>query len=116
MVFDQLRAKSRRAGSCRHDPPTILEHTAEVMAAAERLVRETGQSQLRALGLDPVSWFERLAREILLAAFLHDLGKANDHFQGMVWGTRSLPQTIRHEAISFWIAMRPEIQEWIRPA
>lgn len=116
MEFERLRAKSERGGDRNSVPQTILEHTVEVMAAAERLVEVTGKWQLNALGLDPDVWIGRLRRELLLAAFLHDLGKAGDHFQGMIWRIRTLPQAIRHEAISFWIATRPIVRDWVRPA
>ena len=37
-------------------------------------------------------------------------------FGNMVRGdARANPQAIRHESVSYWIATRPEIQDWIRP-
>ena len=111
MVVEPLLAKSARQSQ----PQTILEHTAHVLSSAEALMNATGEHQLRALGLDPKSWLSRLRCEIRLAAFLHDLGKANDHFQNMIRGVRLNPQAIRHESVSYWIANRPEIQDWIRP-
>jgi CRISPR-associated endonuclease/helicase Cas3 len=113
---DRLLAKSSGTGGRMTAPQSILEHTRAVMETAERLVENTGEAQLQAMGLEPPSWYDRLWREIRVAALLHDLGKANDHFQGMIWGSRPYPQAIRHEAVSFWIATRPEIREWISSA
>jgi len=114
--FSYLRAKSRGEGREGLGPQSIREHTDAVMGTAGKIVELTGESQLLALGLEPGRWMERLRRDMKLAAFLHDLGKANDHFQGMVWGTRGFPQAMRHEAISFWIATRPEVLRWYASA
>lgn len=113
MPFDVLLAKSGRPGRGQAAGQTILEHTRAVFESADRLVEMTGAAQLQALGLDAASWFDRLRREILLAALLHDLGKANDHFQGMIRKTRPYPQAIRHEAVSYWIATRPALRAWL---
>ena len=109
---ERLLAKSERGG---RPAQTIREHTAEVMRAASALVEATGEAQLRALGLDPREWLDRFRRAVLVAALLHDLGKANDHFQEMVQG-RYRTQWLRHEAVSFLITRLPEIREWIAPA
>lgn len=113
VMFETLLAKSGRFGGRQTGSLTIFEHTQAVMEAAERLVETTGVVQLRALGLEAESWFDRFRRELQVAAFLHDLGKANDHFQGMIRGTRPYPQAMRHEAVSFWIAMSSAFREWI---
>jgi CRISPR-associated endonuclease/helicase Cas3 len=115
MPYERLLAKSARVGS---RPQTIRKHTAEVIRAADWLVEVTGAAQLRALGLDPDAWLDRFRREVKISALLHDPGKANDHFQGMIQGQprRVQPQGLRHEAISFLIARTPEIRRWIRPA
>jgi CRISPR-associated endonuclease/helicase Cas3 len=109
--FDRLLAKSGRGGTRQ----TILQHTALVLDAAEALVTSTGLAQLRALGLALGVWEGRLWCAIRAAALLHDLGKANDHFQGMIRETRPYPQALRHEAVSFWIATRPQVRRWLAP-
>lgn len=113
MQFETLLAKSGRFIGDKTGRQTILQHSRAVMEAAERLVEMTGVAQLRALGLEGGLWFDRLRREIQIAGLLHDLGKANDHFQGMIQGMRPYPQAIRHEAVSYWIATRSLIQEWV---
>jgi hypothetical protein len=56
-------------------------HLQDVYEAASCLLDSTGADQLRILGLNEVEWRERFRRCLLLAAAVHDLGKANDHFQ-----------------------------------
>ncbi len=114
IAAERLLAKSAR-GTTREQ--TIPEHTAEVLRSAVALVEATGEAQLKAVGLDLARWLEPFRRTVLVAALLHDLGKANDHFQPMVQGGRpSKPQGLRHEVVSFWIARLPDIQNWIGPA
>ena len=75
-------------------------HLRDVYTAAEKVLDATGDDQLLALGLSPDEYRERLRRCVLLAAAVHDLGKANDHFQGMICGNRDVrqnPQGLRHE-------------------
>jgi CRISPR-associated endonuclease/helicase Cas3 len=88
------------------------------MRAADRLVEVTGAAQLAALGLDPGAWLGRFRREARVSALLHDPGKGNDHFQGMIRGDRGpdRPRGLRHEVVSFLIARLPEIRAWVRPA
>jgi CRISPR-associated endonuclease/helicase Cas3 len=114
--FERLLAKSARDGKDPRPAQTIRKHTSEVMKAADRLVEVTGRAQLKALGLAPDIWFDRFRREIRVAALLHDLGKANSHFQGMVQSPgRSRLQGLRHEAVSFLIARLPEVRAWVGP-
>src|SRR5262249_20229784 len=86
-------------------------------AAADRVLCATADDQLLALGLPPETFHERLYRCVLLAAALHDLGKANDHFQGMVTGKRNVqqnPQGLRHEWVT--ILMMSALKQWLLPA
>ena len=39
------------------------------------------------------------------AAYLHDVGKANEQFQNLVAGRTRLPQALRHEVISLFLAL-----------
>jgi CRISPR-associated endonuclease/helicase Cas3 len=92
-------------------------HLADVYAAAVQVLDATGDDQLRALDLDPARYGERFRRIVLLAAAVHDLGKANDHFQGMVRGVRDVrtnPQGLRHEWATL-LMLRP-LHDWLLPA
>jgi CRISPR-associated endonuclease/helicase Cas3 len=115
--YERLLAKSERKGTRPSRAQTIRYHTDQVMKVAGRLVDTTGRAQLGALGLDAEEWLARFRRDIKVAALLHDLGKANSHFQEMVHDplcTRI--QGLRHEAVSFLIAQSPAVREWVKPA
>lgn len=73
---------------------------------------------LAAFGLEAPIWRKRFEATLLLAAAIHDIGKANDHFQKVVKGLAAPDerQPIRHEWISVWIALQPDVKEWLRPA
>lgn len=91
-------------------------HTEQVLLAAEQILSERGSSGLRALRL-PANLFNRLRSIVLLAAFIHDLGKASEHYQQMVRGRRRVPQLIRHEALSLWLCWPGQIlAPWLSKA
>jgi CRISPR-associated endonuclease/helicase Cas3 len=107
-----LYAKSAdRCGNRR----TLIEHTFDVIETSAALVEATGAAQLRALGLESIG-LDRLRRDLTLLALLHDLGKANCCFQRLVTTDPRLVQPLRHEAVSYWIARRPELRAWIEQA
>lgn len=106
-------------------------HIGAVLLAAEMLVDSLGCEIQQQLGLKE-SDLDRLARIIKLGAYLHDWGKANQHFQEMVYAKSSVldPQTkarvnkkwkehgsrqlIRHEFLSGILALQvPEFREWL---
>lgn len=91
----------------------LEQHLRDVCASAERVLGSTADDQLRALGLEPGDYRERLRRIVLLSAACHDLGKANDHFQRMLLGKRD-PQGLRHEWVSLLIVRK--LRAWLLPA
>ncbi len=96
---------------------TLPEHTADVMNTAEALFIATGEAQLLAVGLEPAEWRDRFRRDLLIAALLHDLGKANSKFQEMIDDVRKVVrQPIRHEAVSYWIVRQPKVRDWLETA
>ena len=113
MNYSRLRAKS--------GPETLLAvwlpvHLRDVHRESETLLHCTGDEQLSAVGLNPDIWRDRFHRIVLLAAAVHDLGKANDHFQALVWRTRPMQsQGLRHEWVSALIIDK-FLKEWLRPA
>lgn len=109
----RLLAKSSKAPNTPRGAETLPGHTANVLAAAQVLLDETGDAQLSALGLSVSIWREPFRREVLLAALCHDLGKANDQFQAMVRGRREEQQAIRHEALSLLIVQQTALREWL---
>ena len=115
-IFKRLLAKSSKSPDTPRGAETLPGHTANVMAAAQTLLDETADAQLSAVGLPRSAWKERFYRAVLLAAFCHDLGKANDQFQSMVRGEREQRQAIRHEALSFLIVQEIALKEWFSAA
>jgi CRISPR-associated endonuclease/helicase Cas3 len=117
MNFARLLAKSYPQGT----QPTLSHylpgHLADVYAAADQVLACTADDQLRALDLPAEPFRDRLRRTVLLAAATHDLGKANDHFQGMLDGTRRRkPQGLRHEWATLLFLEVPAVREWLMPA
>ena len=112
-IFKRLLAKSSQTPDAPRGAETLSGHTANVMAAAQTLLDETADTQLSAIGLPETMWRERFCRAVLLAAFCHDLGKANDQFQSMVRHLREQKQAIRHEALSFLILQETPLKEWL---
>ncbi|MBN2130108.1 MAG: CRISPR-associated helicase Cas3' [Sedimentisphaerales bacterium] len=117
--FDgRLLAKSWRAGYGNPaDCPWLFlgGHAEAVYDAAVQVLEFSADHQLRALGLDVRKWRERFRRIVLAAAALHDMGKANDHFQEMVRRQRPL-QALRHEWVGLLILEESSLREWLRPA
>ena len=70
----------------------LLGHLQDVVASADQIIESAGKAQLNAFGLNPDEWLERFRKMVRLAAAVHDLGKANDHFQGMISGDNSRRQ------------------------
>ena len=115
---NRLWAKSQPRGEALHDSMLLHRHLADVHDAAAKVLDATGDDQLLALGLDPNCYGDRFRRCVLLAAALHDLGKANDHFQDMILGRRDIrehPQGLRHEWVSV-LLVREQLREWLLPA
>ena len=110
----RLLAKSSKTLDTPRGEETLPGHTASVLAAAKALLNETADAQLLAVGLSPDSWREPLTRGVLIAAFCHDLGKANDQFQAMVRRELQGQQAIRHEALSLLIIHASELREWLK--
>lgn len=101
-------------------PPNVLlrGHLQDVLTSAEQVLDATAKDQLHAFGLNPSIWLERFRRVVRLSAAVHDLGKANSHFQGMI--TRQHErigrlQGMRHEWISWFILQQPELRNWLSP-
>jgi len=92
---------------------TLVGHTVAVIEAVTTLVDVLGNRLISQFGLQcNLSEFQATAR---LAAYLHDWGKANDHFQMVVRKNRNpleSPQLIRHEAVSVLLAY--SYRKWLQ--
>ena len=108
--YRNLLAKSWDASLAPEPPPhcRLLTHLKAVQAAAEAIADSVGASILANLELDLGLWAPRLRIALSLAGMLHDLGKANGYFQGMVRGKLEFPATaqpIRHELLTVLILL-----------
>lgn len=112
-----LWAKSKRHNEPEIPSMRLFGHLKDAFEAANRVLEATGDAQFQALELEPNRYHDRLWRCVLLAAAIHDIGKANDHFQPMVLGERDLrqnPQGLRHEWVS--ILILKSLKSWLLPA
>lgn len=115
---DLLLAKSYDLGKWKGSY-SLVGHTADVVNAVSTLIDVLGDRLISQFGLS--SSFNKLKATARLAAYLHDWGKANNHFQGVVrtkikdaHPKRFLPdnpQIIRHEVASVLLAW--EFREWL---
>ena len=113
----QLLAKSYPGVTAPYEA-TLLGHLLAVHGGALSIIDACGESMLAAFKI-PASDLARFRKVVAIAAALHDVGKANSHFQGML--TRSadrsqynFQQALRHEWVSLLWLHQPVIQRWIR--
>jgi CRISPR-associated endonuclease/helicase Cas3 len=117
MDTTRLWAKSQWKDEPFSESMLFAQHLKDVHSAAGRVLDATAPDQLAALRLDRHQYEARFRRCVLLAAAVHDLGKANDHFQGMIVGSaarRDRQQGLRHEWVSLLIMLR--LRDWLLPA
>ena len=100
MTFKYLLAKSIQPGEKVKRAETLVGHTQAVIQAATSFF-EVLQDHL--IGLIQIDNAQKLWKDLIFAcAWLHDLGKANDHFQRMLRET-NFEQGIRHETLGLVI-------------
>lgn len=111
-------AKSRQQGK----DVTLAEHTREVLTAVQTMFgtldcpSRLAKRWWRFFRLPPEE-HERFYRNLWLAAALHDVGKANDGFQGAVLhkrGGQSHPEVIRHEHLSALLVWHRSMRDWLQ--
>jgi len=133
--FPRLLAKSvdEKADGKAHGVATYTGHIGCVIRAAEVLVEQLSQGIFQQLAITGFS-LEEFSQTVKLGAYLHDWGKANQHFQEMVYlnsesetvkrhrppdlskkckehGSR---QMLRHEIISGILALQvPVFRKWL---
>lgn len=104
----QLWAKSL------HAQVTLADHAADCASAALSLFSPEHNhgrswSSFFLMTDDDLAQYQKL---LTIACWLHDIGKANAHFQEAVSGKRTL-QSVRHEHLSAQILLLPEIRNWL---
>jgi CRISPR-associated endonuclease/helicase Cas3 len=102
MTMSEILAKSQRVGQ---DPKTLLQHTLDVMDAAEGMFGNESQPTTRLARAWfrffklPNSVFSKFRHTLIASAAFHDCGKSNHDFQECVQGKKQR-QRIRHEHLS----------------
>jgi CRISPR-associated endonuclease/helicase Cas3 len=95
--------------------PTLLQHTIDVMDAAEALFGKDEPTRLGGCWLRffrlPADVWPTFHANLLAACGLHDWGKANDGFQAAM--TRSGSQAIRHEHLSALLVAQKPVWDWL---
>lgn len=141
-LFKLLLAKSLSSNEAKHDrargAAKFTGHISFVMQAADILVETLGESILKQLGLESAISLNYFKNTIRLGAYWHDPGKANDHFQTMVYlktldskssdpklvdyrkklialsKKHSGRQMLRHEVLSGILAFHvPSFRQWL---
>lgn len=111
--YKRLLAKSTDNPGKPETQATLRGHTMLVLAAAEKLLACRGRQMLSASRLSIE--FDRFERIVLVAAFIHDLGKCSEHFQAMLRKRRR--QLVRHEAVSLWLVWPGQVlSAWLTTA
>lgn len=109
-----LLAKSSRGPTPRPEE-TIRGHCQAVTDAADTILTALSDRLSSQFGFADEPHIRRLESIVMVAAAFHDLGKANDQFQAMVRGQRSVAQAVRHEVISWWLLQQRDVAAWLAP-
>jgi CRISPR-associated endonuclease/helicase Cas3 len=114
--YRNLLAKKRSEQDKIHTEERLVGHITHVVASAQAIIETLGKTSILQMGISDSRWGEA-QKTLILAAYLHDFGKANSHFQWMIRDKKTLPdrqQMIRHEILSGYIAwFIPEIKTWL---
>ena len=107
-----LLAKKPKDPNAIRPEETLPGHTISVLRSAEKLAEILSDNITRVTQCNSkkiVYW----TKALLLSAWIHDWGKANNHFLGMLMGSNNL-QGIRHETLSFLLAA-DILKDWLEP-
>jgi CRISPR-associated endonuclease/helicase Cas3 len=112
MTFARLLAKSSKTPDSPREAETLPGHLNSVLTAAETMLQVAGSNLLFSTGLSRSVSESELRLTLLLAAVLHDLGKANSHFQEAV--LHGTTQALRHDWLSAWLlAGNADLNRWL---
>lgn len=107
----QLLAKSRRGAK----ELTLLQHLLDTERAAVALFRagtRWAQAYPRFFKLTPAQ-HKTFLLHLQIAALFHDIGKANEDFQGAMAATGFKRQSLRHEHLSALLVCEPSVSAWL---
>lgn len=111
MTYRHLLAKLPTRPECPLKAESLVGHTESVLLSAEEMLPFIASGMKRSLGFqdeEMTAW----SRSFLLAAWIHDWGKANDHFQDMLL-QKIKRQGIRHETVS--MVLLDLLSDWVFP-
>jgi CRISPR-associated endonuclease/helicase Cas3 len=110
---ENLWAKSKKYDDNDNIEPScrLVQHTLDVVTATKSIlaIREKDLQRFFKLTQEQMPI---LKASSLLAAFIHDIGKANDGFIGML--ERKGEQVIWHEHLSTLIMSLPQLRNWLK--
>jgi CRISPR-associated endonuclease/helicase Cas3 len=109
MEFKHLLAKSTKTPDTPEYGATLVGHTSQVLEAADVLESYLLQSIQDFLPKEITS--EMWSDALFCAAWLHDIGKANDHFQTIL-RDRNFRQGVRHESLGI-IVIETLLEDWL---
>ena len=112
---DILLAKSRKTGEKPRPEETLIGHTQQVLKSAEVVLELFSQT---GLPREIEENWNRFSQLVILAAGLHDLGKATNVFQGMLVADKLLRKKthpVRHEILSALLIAHLEspLKRWL---
>jgi len=88
-------------------------HLKKTQIAGQIILETVGKKILKNMNLAEEKWYKSLEKSLEVACLAHDVGKANNFFQKMIYG-RKEPQPIRHEIISATLLLPDEpLFPWI---
>lgn len=112
MTYTRLLAKSSLTPDAPGKAESLPGHVESVLTAAEAILHKAGPALLSSIGLSRSVPESELRLVLLMAAVLHDLGKANSHFQEAV--RHNTPQALRHDWLSAWLVSgNPDLDRWL---
>src|SRR6516225_8478056 len=112
--FVHLLAKSTATPDQPQEHEKLDGHILGVLNAARTLLQLVGNQFLASLALSS-QWYNVIDAAVTRGALLHDLGKANDQFQRLVRGDKTI-QALRHEWVSLDILLQySELDRWLFP-
>jgi CRISPR-associated endonuclease/helicase Cas3 len=115
---EKLLAKSKRKSrfdTGKEIAVSLQEHSFDTARCAEfifRLDQRWGRNWCRFFGIQEEER-ERFLLNLKIAAFFHDIGKANEDFYRAVTSGGFIPQSVRHEHLSALILFLPQVRNWL---
>jgi len=109
--FDHLLGKRPIAPGNPVKEETLFGNTLRVFGMVKLLTGLLDERLKSMMQLDPDT-VKHWEKAVWIASWMHDWGKANDHFQTMIRNP-SFKQGVRHKTVS--LIMAKEVETWLEP-